>query len=257
VSKLTKGEILRIVDGYLTVIDWNLVDFTHFELSEFFPRYSGLEIDYDAFEGSKRARFITILENLDARDQARVLRGLLEAIPPAERPTESQRDLGPWIENVARRLEGDAVAAPTLEAQYEVLTQAIADTETLIRERGPTSAVDRLHTALHAYMKQICREAGIDFKERDRISDLYRKILREHPIFGEDGPQSERVRQLLRSLTVGIDALDPIRNRASLAHPNEELLGEQEAIFVRNAVNTILTYLNAKLRDPDALHGDP
>jgi hypothetical protein len=51
-----------------------------------------------------------------------------------------------------------------------------------------------------------------------------------------------------------LDAMNPARNRGSLAHPNEDLLGEHEAILFINAARTILQYLDAKLaRDVEPL----
>ena len=44
-----------------------------------------------------------------------------------------------------------------------------------------------------------------------------------------------------------LDALTPVRNNASLAHPNKDLLGRDEAQLVVNAGRTLLTYLDAKI----------
>lgn len=44
-----------------------------------------------------------------------------------------------------------------------------------------------------------------------------------------------------------LDALNPVRNRASVAHPNATLLAQAEAMLVVNATRTILHYLDAKL----------
>jgi hypothetical protein len=38
-----------------------------------------------------------------------------------------------------------------------------------------------------------------------------------------------------------------VRNQASVAHPNEELLGDAEAHLVINVGRTLLNYLDAKL----------
>jgi len=38
-----------------------------------------------------------------------------------------------------------------------------------------------------------------------------------------------------------------LRNRASLAHPNEELLDREEALFVINLTRSVLRLLDAKL----------
>jgi len=39
-----------------------------------------------------------------------------------------------------------------------------------------------------------------------------------------------------------------VRNNASVAHPNEALLGEPEATLVINTVRTLLSYLEDKRR---------
>jgi hypothetical protein len=43
-----------------------------------------------------------------------------------------------------------------------------------------------------------------------------------------------------------MDALNPIRNTASVAHPNADLLKKDEAMLVVNSARTLLHYLNAK-----------
>ena len=44
-----------------------------------------------------------------------------------------------------------------------------------------------------------------------------------------------------------LDAMLPVRNQASVAHPNETLLGEAEARLVINVGRTLLNYLDARL----------
>lgn len=51
---------------------------------------------------------------------------------------------------------------------------------------------------------------------------------------------------ILKSMANILDKLNPLRNNSSLAHPNEVLLGPDEAMLVINTVNTLLGYLNNK-----------
>jgi hypothetical protein len=44
-----------------------------------------------------------------------------------------------------------------------------------------------------------------------------------------------------------MDALNFLRNKASIAHPNADLLGDEEAMLAVNAARTTLHYLDAKL----------
>jgi hypothetical protein len=64
---------------------------------------------------------------------------------------------------------------------------------------------------------------------------------------------------MLGSMATILDALNPVRNNASIAHPNRALVGEAEAVLVINTVRTLLTYLEAKQRETDGrpdLDGD-
>jgi hypothetical protein len=53
---------------------------------------------------------------------------------------------------------------------------------------------------------------------------------------------------MLRGLAQIVDAMNPVRNHSSLAHPNDNLLEEPEAMLAANAVRSLLHYLNMKLR---------
>lgn len=46
-----------------------------------------------------------------------------------------------------------------------------------------------------------------------------------------------------------LDALNPIRNSASVAHPNLDLLSEADAMLAINAARTILHYVEARVQE--------
>jgi hypothetical protein len=66
------------------------------------------------------------------------------------------------------------------------------------------------------------------------------------------GPRSDDIERVLNSFGNVLDALNPLRNQASVAHPNESLLGEAEARLVLNGAKTILAYLDEKLTEKPA-----
>ena len=45
-----------------------------------------------------------------------------------------------------------------------------------------------------------------------------------------------------------IDAINTIRNNASVAHPNDALLGEAEAALAVNVIRTLFHYISTKVR---------
>jgi Abortive infection C-terminus len=70
----------------------------------------------------------------------------------------------------------------------------------------------------------------------------------QHPKLQDIGPRSDEIMRILKSMGSIIDTMNSLRNRASVAHPNPELLPEQEAMLVINIARTILHYIDSKLR---------
>jgi len=124
---------------------------------------------------------------------------------------------------------------------------ALADAQALLRERGPTSAVDRVHTGLHAFLKAACDQASIKYSSDPTANQLLKLMLDQHPSLQDLGTRTEEIRRMIRTSASIIDAMGTLRNNASLAHPNEELLGHDEALFVINLARSLIRFLDAKL----------
>jgi hypothetical protein len=70
-------------------------------------------------------------------------------------------------------------------------------------------------------------------------------LLKGHSAFANSPDQTDKI---ARALAVIVDALNPVRNHQSMAHPNASLLPPPEAMLVINTVRTLLHYIDAKLR---------
>ncbi len=117
-----------------------------------------------------------------------------------------------------------------------------------MRESGATSGVDRLHTALHGHLIAVCRQAGLTVDKDAGLTQCFKTVRIAHPAFAVRGPRAEDVDSIVLSLATIVSKLDPVRNRASVAHPNDELLAAPEAMLMINAARTLLSYVAAKLR---------
>jgi Abortive infection C-terminus len=135
-----------------------------------------------------------------------------------------------------------------LRASNQVIELAIADLEALILTSRLIGGVDRIHTVLHAHLRLLCAHAGIPFSHDDGVTKLFKILCQYHPKFQSDNPNSQATDRLLKSFAGIIDSLNPIRNHASLAHPNEHLLEKEEASLFINVVRTLVQYLDEKLR---------
>lgn len=247
-SGLTKKDIYKVVNRYIGVSGGYLGDFpTYRTHHEFYLEYCDLEIDTDAYEGTIRERFIQILEEADPQTQAGILEGILDKCPAGSSELRTEKSYADIEQMIARcRAEG-GVQSPELRITSEVVQRAIADAEVLLQTGGPTSAVDRVHTALHGYLKAACVDAGIEIAKQPSILDLFKRLKQDHPQLQSLGAHQGPIVQVLRSLGAVMDALNPARNRGSVAHPNDELLDSDEAMLFINAARTVLQFLDAKL----------
>lgn len=80
------------------------------------------------------------------------------------------------------------------------------------------------------------------------LTQLFKLLRASHPKFQYLGSQDEDIVRVLNSLSNVVDALNTIRNHASVAHPNENLLDEAEAMLMLNVTRTLFHYLNAKVQ---------
>jgi hypothetical protein len=243
---LTKRDIYAVVNRYIGVSGGYLGDFSYRTHAEFYGEYCDLDIDPNGYEGTTRERCIQILEGGTPRTQATILKGILEKYPAGSEPLRTAESFKHVQEMISRCLSGADVKAPELRITSEVVRRAIADAETLLQSNGPTSAVDRIHTALHGYLKAACVDAAIGYRDDSSILDLFKLLKQQHPRLQVLGSHQGPVVQVLRALGAVMDALNPARNRGSIAHPNDELLDSDEAMLFINAARTVLQFLDAK-----------
>ncbi len=254
--KLTRDEIKRLVYNWIGVDGGYLGSFTYASHDRFWLEVCDISVDTGWFNGTTRQCFEKTLFEAEPRDQAAALRAILDEYPPNQEPhsdrprfrsPELHREVLGWIS----RLETGQVAVEVgLESPPEVVRRALDDADTLVRTSGPQSAVDRLHTAMHGYLYSLSQEIGAQFDGHPKMNQLFKEIRRSHPALADVGARGEDVKRILGSLATILDALNPIRNNASVAHPNDRLIGEPEARLVINVVRTLLNYLEDKRGRP-------
>lgn len=247
---LPRPDIYRLVNGYIGVEAGYLGDFSYRTHAEFYPAYCDLDINPNEYEGTTRQRFIEILQSQPPHNQARIIRGIFAKYPVSSFPEDKRphkQELQDSLMKTVAVLEGQAVESPDLQITSATVSRAIADAEALLQKSGASSGVDRMHTALHGYLKAVCDAQGITYDGNPTLTQLWKLLRENHPALKPTGPRQEDIDKVLRTLSTVLDVLNPIRNQASVAHPNEDLLAEDEALLVINATRTILQYLNRKL----------
>lgn len=254
---MTEAEVRKLVQLWIGVDGGYLGDFGYSSHDLFWLQTCDKAVDTHAFDGTTRECFIATLLDASPRDQALALDAVVERFPigatnaPAGRTPVLLETIGHWKR---RLLDIDAhVPIGTIDAG-EVVRRALSDADVLLASaNGAVSAVDRVHTALHGYLKELCRQAGIDYPEDPTLTKLFRLLREGHPAFEATGPRHDDIERVFHAHATVLDALNPLRNRASVAHANELLLDEPEARLVVNTVRTVFGYLTARLlRSADA-----
>lgn len=244
--------VRKIVNRYIGVDQGYLgqpddIRFTFRNHEDFYPEYCDLFKNPNDYEGTTREKFTAIFLNSTPAEQAKIIRGVVKRFPVEKVFEYRTEELKNELLEEAEKLERiNLVKSPELINSSEVVYEALEDAETLIKERKAVSAVDRVHTAFHGYLRGLCKSANISYTDKDDLVLLMKKILNEHPKLTISTKETE-IKNIIRSLTAISDSLSPIRNSGSLAHPNENLLQEAEANLVINCVRTLLIYLDSKL----------
>ena len=252
--KLSRREIGRLVHNWIGVDGGYLGDFSYAKHDRFWLDVCDKYVDTNDFAGTTRECFEATLFDAPEMEQAAALRAILDDYPLPESPdparpkfrsTALRDEILGWIS----RLEtGRAVVQLAEVSASEVVRRALDDADALVRTSGALRAVDRVHTAMHGYLHHLCDEVGVSLGGRPTMNQQFKALRRAHPAFSGSGVRSDDVDRILGSMASILDALNPVRNNASVAHPNAELLGDPEARLVINTVRTLLNYFEDKRR---------
>jgi hypothetical protein len=210
------------------------------------------EIPFVLYQGSNHFNdeFFVLHGSLPPEDYARwerETRGTLRQ--RASVLANAVTDLNYYCRFVALDVDiGDSIgmveAAP-INTKSEAVRVALADAEVLLAASGPASAIDRLHTAFHGYLREVANDVGIETRPDAEITAIFGLLRSSHPAFGM--VDQSRI-HVLRGLAQVIDALSPIRNTDSLAHPTNSLPPNADAELFVNSVRTMFRWLESLVR---------
>ena len=138
---------------------------------------------------------------------------------------------------------GTDVSFQQIAARSGTVQKAVEDAEVFIREGRYDSAVDRVHTAFHGYLRQLLTEHGVAYGADDGLPSLFSKL---HGYYGDSiqpTDVAERLKTILRSAGGMINAVNELRNNNTIAHPNGQLIQKREAQLVIRMVHAVVDYV--------------
>ena len=126
----------------------------------------------------------------------------------------------------------------------DVIKKAIGDAEQSMMAGKYDSAFDRVHTAFHGYLRKILDNKSVSYDESETLTQLYTKLHEKVETEISSPETAELVKKTIRSGSGAIAAINEIRNKHSLAHPNTVIIDKREAEFAIKIIKDISDYIN-------------
>jgi hypothetical protein len=128
----------------------------------------------------------------------------------------------------------DAIQPNSSDKDFALLTKSIKES---IEKNEPETALDRLHTFVVKYVRQLCDNHSLTNDKDEPINSLFGKYVK-HLATNKliDSIMTEKI--LKFSINI-IDAFNDVRNNKSFAHDNPILNYHESILIFNNISNTI------------------
>lgn len=234
-------KLLGMEGGYV-------LDFSDRTFSGFFIDYR-IEIDaaqYRTGGDSKAKRMRTFWAIAPNHTVGRVLNGLIDYGIEESCLGDSNSDLVAACRKIAMRLlanqpvaELDALAANSDDRDFEVLAEHVREA---IEKNQPEGALDRLHTFVIKFIRNVCEPRGIEVSRDKPLHSVfgeYVKALRE-----AGDLESVMAERILKSSISVLEAFNDVRNNRSLAHDNP-ILRYEESLLIFNHIAASIRFIQS------------
>jgi len=249
-SSIEKMKVEKLFDmgtGYV-------IDFSNRTFSEFFLENMGVDIydsNYDYGSGSKANRLRAFWQKEPNHVVGQLLFKMLEywrarkeiSYSEINRAEESLYD---ECIRIAERLIKDTpvknlnvIETVSDDRDFSLLAKSIKES---IRKNEPETALDRLHTFIVKYVRQLCEKHGIEHDRNKPLHSLfgeYVKFLRQHNLI-----ESQMTERILKSSISILEAFNDVRNNQSFAHDNP-ILNYNESILIFDNVASAIRFLQS------------
>lgn len=249
-SSIEKLQIEKLFDmgtGYV-------IDFSNRTFSEFILENMGVEIydtKYDYASGSKANRLRAFWQKEPNHVVGQLLLKLLEYWMAKKKSsysdiTPAEQALYDECVKIAQRLiqnspveNLDAIESLADSRNFSLLAKSIKES---IRNNEPEAALDRLHTFVVKYIRQLCDKHGIPHDRNKPLHSLfgeYVKHLKQNNLI-----ESQMTERILRASISILEAFNDVRNNQSFAHDNP-VLNYNESILIFNNVASAINFLRS------------
>ena len=252
-SDLTNIEKLKL-EKFLEMGGGYVLDFSNRTFQEFILDCLGIDIydnKYDYASGSKANRLREFWRKEPNYIVSKLLSDLLEywrtnKLTSMSSVTNAEEALFDECQRIVERLQLDnpvehidVIQPSTNDKDFTLLAKSIRES---IQKNEPEAALDRLHTYVVKYTRQLCENHGIKCDKSIPLHALfggYIKHLKRNNLIA-----SVMTERILKSSISILEAFNDVRNNQSFAHDNP-ILNYNESILIFNNVSSAIKFINS------------
>ena len=241
-SKMERRKLERALDmggGYV-------LNFSNRTFEEFMHEAVGIEIydeKYSSDHSGSKANLMRTFWDLESNFMvAQALEALAEdweeyTVFNAPPPSEDYMKTLMRLKESAPVPEISAIQPNAEEKSFEALAKAVRES---IEKNEPEAGLDRLHTFLIKYFRNLCTKHGIETNKEKPLHSLLGEYIKA--IKAKGLIESEITERILKSTISVMQAFNKIRNDHSFAHDNE-VLNYNESILIFGHVTSSIRFI--------------
>lgn len=241
-----------IIERFLGMSSGYVLNFSDRTFEEFIGSVLGINIHSEKYRAkgtSKANKLRTLFEIEQPNRVSTLLLALVDYAQKVQRLDDPDSDL---VKEIAYRIRDNAHAvnldalAPNAPGwEFESLSESVKEA---ISRGEPQAALDRLHTFMVKFVRELCKKHSIETgtKPLHSLFGEYIKYLRDNSLI-----ESKMTGAILRTCNSTMESFNDVRNNQSLAHDNT-VLNQQEAYFIASHVAALVQFLRSieKLESP-------
>lgn len=245
IEKLKLEKFFEMGSGYV-------LDFSNRTFQEFIIENTGIDIyeeKYDYASGSKANRLRAFWNEESNYIVGKLILDLLEywktkGLINNLDVSPSEKALLDECNKIAERLKQDSpvehidAIQPYSEGKdFSLLAKSIRDS---IQKNEPEAALDRLHTFVVKYIRQLCDKHGINYDKNKPLHSLFGEYVKH--LRRNNTIESQMTERILKSSISILESFNKVRNDQSFAHDNP-ILNYNESILIFNNISSVIKFL--------------
>ncbi|GAB3011869.1 hypothetical protein GCM10027284_34100 [Cyclobacterium sediminis] len=155
--------------------------------------------------------------------------------------SQPEQNLYEECEKIANRLlegkiieEIEVIQGKEDDKDFSLLAKSIRES---IEKNEPEAALDRLHTYVTKFIRQLCENHEIEIKKDESLNALFGKYVKF--IVASEKIESQMTERILKYSIHVIEAFNDVRNNRSFAHDNPILNYSESVLIFNNVTNSI------------------